>query len=115
MAAELCLLVGTWGGFGDILGTAGCDRGGTQEPLQISLQVPAICFPKACEFEWLQTTLSGPHGKQHRSLAAYRAATYVKHHFYFDSFIQGLLQVQQTTGKGKLVQAGPYLASAFKS
>jgi hypothetical protein len=38
----------------------------------------------------------------------------VKHHFCLDPFIQRGVEVEQTAGERKLVQAGPYLSSAFQ-
>ena len=74
----------------------------------------AVFFCQVREFKRLQTALGGPHGKQHGSFAADGAAADVKHHLRLDTFIQRLFQVEQSAGKGKLVQAGADLASVFQ-
>jgi hypothetical protein len=82
--------------------------------LQVGLQITAVGFFEVVEFERLETTLGRPHGKQHGSLAAYGVVPDVKYHFYLDSFIQRPLEVEQSAGKGKLVQARPNFPSAVQ-
>ena len=71
--------------------------------LEAGLQLSTIFFAEIGKCKGLKITLRRPHWKQHLGLASHRAVTYVENHFYLDSLIQRLLQVQQPAGDRQLV------------
>jgi hypothetical protein len=89
--------------------------GRVQKLLQIGFQLLAVFFFEVGEFERLETSLGGPHGKQHASFAAYGAIAHVKHYLHLDSLIQRPLEVEQAPSKRKLVQARADFSSAVQS
>jgi hypothetical protein len=113
-SAEFQLFSRTRGCFGSLLFFVRASVGRKQELFQVSFEFQTVIFTEVGEFKGLQTALGGPHGKKHSDLAAYRAAAYVKHHFCLDAFIERSVEVEQSSGEGKLMQSGPYLSSALQ-
>jgi hypothetical protein len=55
--------------------------------LQVGFKLKAVVVGEVCELEGLQTTLGGPHRKEHYGLAADGARSHVKHHLDLDPFV----------------------------
>src|SRR5256885_6980097 len=83
--------------------------------LQVQLKLAALLFTQVGEFERLHAALCGPHREQNDSLAAHRAGAYMKHHLDLDAFIQGFIQLQQSSRGRELVQAGADLTAVLEA
>src|SRR5208337_1633532 len=89
-------------------------RTSADQGFQFSIQAGMVSLRQFHETERLETSLSGPHGKQHACAAADAGGAEVEHDGDLNAFVQRAFEREQSSVDGELIHASPKLASVFE-